>query len=287
MAGERVELSGVRERVGFMQGRLSPLVDGRIQAFPWVCWRREFEIGRRLGFARMEWTLDQERLSENPLMTAAGRDEIRALSRRHKLRVTSITGDCFMQAPFWKSSGSARAGLYATFEAVIEAAARADAKLVVVPLVDNGALTNPGDEAAFVEGMKGLVERLREVGMRLAFESDFAPDRLARFIAQFPADVFGVNFDIGNSASLGWSPDIEIGCLASRIINVHVKDRLLGGNTVPLGEGNADFPSVFSLLAQHGYGGFLILQTARASDDDHAGALARYRRQVIDLVGAA
>ena len=28
-------------RIGFMQGRLSPQVDGKIQAFPWVHWRDE------------------------------------------------------------------------------------------------------------------------------------------------------------------------------------------------------------------------------------------------------
>jgi hexulose-6-phosphate isomerase len=269
-----------------MQGRLSPLVDGRIQAFPWDCWRDEFETGRRLGFTRLEWTLDQERLDQNPLMTATGRAEISALSRKHRLRVTSVTGDCFMQAPFWKSSGSARASLYTTFGSVIDATALADAKLVVVPLVDNGALTNPAQEAAFVEGMAGLVEPLRRTGMRLAFESDFAPERLARFIGQFPADIFGVNFDIGNSASLGWAPDTEIATLTPRIINVHVKDRVLGGSTVPLGDGDADLPRVFSLLARHGYDGSLILQTARASDGNHAGVLARYRRQVIDWASA-
>jgi hexulose-6-phosphate isomerase len=270
-----------------MQGRLSPIVDGRIQAFPWDCWRDEFEIGRRLGFARLEWTLDQERLFENPLMTAAGRAEVSVISRRLGLRVTSVTGDCFMQSPFWKTTGAARANLYASFQSVIDAAAQIGAKLVVVPLVDNGALTNAGHEAAFVEGMAGLVERLRGADVRLAFESDYAPEKLERFIAQFPADLFGINFDIGNSASLGWAPDVEMRRLGSRIINVHVKDRVLGGTTVPLGEGNADLPRVFSLLAQHGYDGFLILQTARASDGDHAGVLARYRQQVIDWASAA
>ena len=29
-------------RIGFMQGRLSELVDGRIQAFPWDSWQTEF-----------------------------------------------------------------------------------------------------------------------------------------------------------------------------------------------------------------------------------------------------
>ena len=39
----------------------------------------------------MEWTLDQERLYENPLMTPAGRDEIHQLMDRHGVRVLSLT----------------------------------------------------------------------------------------------------------------------------------------------------------------------------------------------------
>jgi hypothetical protein len=41
----------VEGRIGFMQGRLSPLLDGRIQAFPREHWRQEFELGERLGFS--------------------------------------------------------------------------------------------------------------------------------------------------------------------------------------------------------------------------------------------
>ena len=49
----------------------------------------------------------------------------------------------------------------------------------------------------------------------------------------------------------------------SRIGSVHVKDRVRGGTTVPLGTGDADFPAFFSGLAQLGYGGDVILQVAR------------------------
>ena len=53
-----------------MQGRLSALVDGKIQAFPWDEWREEFPRANALGLTRMEWTIDQERLRDNPLTTA-------------------------------------------------------------------------------------------------------------------------------------------------------------------------------------------------------------------------
>src|SRR6266571_6192932 len=100
-SAEERAMSDRADRIGFMQGRLSPQVDGKIQAFPWTHWRQEFADAERLGFGLMEWTLDHGRLSENPLMTEAGRREILVLSREHKVRVSALTGDLFMQVPFW------------------------------------------------------------------------------------------------------------------------------------------------------------------------------------------
>jgi hexulose-6-phosphate isomerase len=274
------------ERLGFMQGRLSPQVDGKIQAFPVGCWRDEFEAAERLGLTRMEWTLDQEGLLDNPLMSPAGRAEIARLSRQHHLQVYSVCGDCFMHAPFWKSSGAARERLYATLESVVDATAEAGAKILVIALVDNGSLENAQQEALLIDGMTRATPHLRSKGLRVAFESDYPPEQLAAFVARFPGDTFGVNFDMGNSASLGWDPKLEVTTLAPRIINVHVKDRVLGGTTVPLGEGHADLPRVFLLLEDCGYQGSLILQTARAADGDHAGVLSRYREMVLRWAGA-
>ena len=62
------------------------MVDGKIQAFPWNEWREEFPRASALGLTRIEWTIDQDRLRENPLNTAAGQQEILELSRRHGVR---------------------------------------------------------------------------------------------------------------------------------------------------------------------------------------------------------
>jgi hexulose-6-phosphate isomerase len=97
---------------------------------------------------------------------------------------------------------------------------------------------------------------------------------------RFDPSVFGVNYDIGNSAALGFDPQEELLCYGERILNVHVKDRLLGGATVPLGTGNADFEKVFASLGALGYRGNYIMQTARANEGLHAAALAKYRNMI-------
>ena len=68
------------QKIGFMQGRLSPLVNGRIQTFPWENWKDEFPLAQQINIHLMEWTLDQERLYENPLLTETGQAEISPVS---------------------------------------------------------------------------------------------------------------------------------------------------------------------------------------------------------------
>ena len=148
--------------VGFMQGRLSDLVNGKIQAFPLSCWQTEFAIAERHGFPCMEWTLDQDRLYENPLMTLAGQAEIRALSQRHGLAVASLTGDCFMQAPFWKAQGANREKLQRDFQAIAAASAAVGISIIVVPLVDNGGLENATQEndlVAFLQSQAAFLSK--------------------------------------------------------------------------------------------------------------------------------
>jgi L-ribulose-5-phosphate 3-epimerase len=253
------------------------MVNGRIQAFPAVHWREEFATAAGLSLYGIEWTIDQESIDANPLMTAAGQAEIQALMGAHQVRVPSLTGDCFMQEPFWKAAGDARDALLILMRRLLEASAAVGIEHVVIPLVDNGRLEDATQEAAFVETMTQLAATLRALRVTVVVESDFAPQRLAKFIARLPADCCGINYDIGNSASLGFDPAEEIAAYAERIMNVHVKDRLRGGTTVPLGTGAADLAGTIRLLERVGYRGRYVLQTARAADGDHAGAIRRYR----------
>lgn len=266
-------------RIGFMQGRLSPQVDGKIQAFPWQHWQGEFFAAVAIGIPMMEWTLDQDRLYENPLMTEAGRQEIIKLKGQHGLAIPSLTGDCFMQAPFWKNA-TERSELLCDLRAIIHASANSGIRMVLIPLVDASRLENSDQEEDLRAGLASVEHDLAERGMQITFESDFMPEKLAAFIDGFDPKHFGLTYDIGNSASFGYAFQDEISAYGARIVNVHVKDRLLGGTTVPLGTGNAKLRETIAALEHAGYLGNYILQTARAADGDHAGTLRRYKTMV-------
>ena len=264
--------------IGFMQGRLSPVRNGRIQSFPWETWEGEFETASRIQIRKMEWTIDSENFDSNPLLTSAGNEKIKSLMSLFNLEIPSVTCDYFMENPPWKANPD---GIFRGIESILAGMSEIGAKILVIPLVDNSSLIDSKTYSQAFHFFSRVSDLLGASDLKIAFETDLDPNHFADFMSKFAEERYGVNYDIGNSASLGFNPTEEFTAIGPRVINVHVKDRSLGGTTVPLGTGNADFPTVFRCLNDHGYVGNLIMQTARAHDGKHAEVLATFREQIV------
>jgi len=271
----------INNQVGFMQGRLSPIRNGRIQSFPWDHWKNEFKVAEELELNKIEWTIDSERFLENPILTVEGQKEIKRLLQLHGLQIPSVTCDYFMENPFWKNSKTlVRDNLIK----IMDGMNQIGAKILVIPLVDNSSLSDYRETNNMVDFFTSLGMEFLESDLQIAFESDLPPNSLLTFISNFDSEKFGINYDIGNSASLGYSPDEEFIAYGERIINVHIKDRVYGGSTVPLGEGSADFKTVFRSLNLFHYNGNLIMQTARSKNDEHGKVLVDYRKMIFNWI---
>jgi hexulose-6-phosphate isomerase len=270
-------------RVGFIQGRLSPVKGGLLQEFPINSWQSEFGSGHSLGFRLIEWTVDQHTFNLNPIMTESGRAEIQELKNKFQIEIPSLTGDCFMQSPFWiHEIGPIRDILESQFMKLVTAASLIGVSYIVVPLVDNGSIRSKSQEKLLVSSFQRMGPKLKDLNLKVVFESDYEPLKLASLINKFSAEVYGINYDIGNSASLGFNVADELDAYGDRIWNVHIKDRLLGGVSVPLGSGAANFEQVFEGLSELGYSGNYILQTAREPNGFHEDALMRYLNHTLE-----
>jgi L-ribulose-5-phosphate 3-epimerase len=268
-------------RIGFMQGRLSPVVENKIQAFPWKHWEDEFSSANSLDLRIMEWTLDQENLYSNPIMNQEGRDRIKILSRQFNISIPSLTGDCFMQAPFWKFQGQEKETLEKIFLSVLESCQFLAMEFIVVPLVDGGSIKTKKERSSLFSFFERYESEIEKTSIKILFESDYGPLDLKSFIDELNPKVFGINYDIGNSAAMGFDPEDEFSAYGNRIMNVHVKDRELNGFTVPLGKGDANFPLVFKLLEEFSYKGNYILQTARSETGDHLGCIREFKEKTL------
>ena len=261
----------MNKNIGFMQGRLSPIYENKIQCFPKSHWENEFSIANTLGLKKMEWTLDYEDLLKNPLLNISGQKKIKSLKKKYKIEIPSVTGDCFMQKPFWNEKNQhIRNILNQNFDLICQSCEKLSINFIVIPLVDNGKLENEYEENILIEWLISKYSFLKKSKINILFEMESKPKKIQKFIKNFESDVFGINYDIGNSASQGYNPIDEFEAYGERIKNVHVKDRLLGGSTVPLGEGAADFRNVFKCLHNISYTGNFILQTARSYNENHS-----------------
>jgi hexulose-6-phosphate isomerase len=182
-----------------------------------------------------------------------------------------------MENPVWKSDPSViREGIIS----IVNGMAKIGSQILVIPLVDNSSLKNISDTKAVKDFFINLIPELDKAKVKVAFESDLNPKKFSEFINEFEKKYFGINYDLGNSASLGFNPAEEFKAYGSRIINVHIKDRKFGGASIPVGEGDADFSKVFHLLNEIDYNGNLILQTARSTEGKHEEVLVKYKKLV-------
>lgn len=252
---------------GIMQGRLSQIIGNKIQAFPTKYWKLEFSKARKLGLKSIEWTLDYKNLEKNPILNKKGQSQIKQLSKKNFIKINSITGDCFMQKPFWKKNNNQK--LLNDLIKIISSCKILGIKYIVVPLVDNGSITNKHDESNLLKSCKYVLKYLKDSKVKLIFESDFTPQKLKKFIKKFDKRYFGINYDVGNSAGLNYKIDDEFRFYGKYICNVHIKDRIKYGKTVRLGNGNANFLKLFKNLKKIKYNQPLILQTARSKNNRH------------------
>ena len=136
-------------------------------------------------------------------------------------------------------------------------------KFIILPLVDNSSIKNLKQERVIINKLKTLDSILINKKVQILFESDYDPRNLLRFIKSFDHNLYGINYDLGNSASLGYSIEKEFSFYGKYIKNIHLKDRLKNGPSVKFGNGNAKFRELFNQLKKINYKGTLIFQSAR------------------------
>ena len=165
-----------------------------------------------------------------------------------------------MEKPFWKLKDKK---FLEMFIKIVSACSNLGIKYLIVPLVDNGSLSKKKFEKNLIKILKDNNEFLIKKKEIILFESDLNPAKLKIFIKKFPRGNFGINYDTGNSASLGYDIETEFNAYGKYIKNIHIKDRIYKGKTVRLGRGNANFETLKKLLIKINYNKHIILQTAR------------------------
>ena len=260
--------------IGVMQGRLSPPVNGRIQAFPWSAWREEFPKAERCGLDCIEWILEGGNWNENPFF--ANSEELLNLSEKHHVKLLSVCADYFMDCPLIRSSREQQEDRLKMLRRLIRQAAGMGIRYIEIPFVDNSAIRTPDEVKEVVCCLRRCLDDAERLGVQLALETSLDPSGFAELIQTLVYPSAKINYDIGNSACLGYDTRQEIQTYGQWIATVHIKDRVRSGGTVPLGTGDADFDATFSALAEASFRGPFILQAARIANLDETDAIQKY-----------
>ena len=257
---------GLTNEIGIIQGRLSPRIDGKFQAYPASTWQKEFEIAQEIGYAAIEWIVEKP-VETNALMTDSGKAEIKKVIASTGVRIDYVCADIFMQQPLVRMTEETKSQNKDYLLEILKNAKEVGAIGVEIPFVDNSSIKNDKEKQEFIDAMQDAFMLAKDLDIKISLETDLSPLAFKELLEEIGLDFIQANYDIGNSASLGFDPEEELDAYGQRILNVHVKDRKLGGTTVPLGTGNANLDLVFKELNEINYSGGITMQAARGDDD--------------------
>jgi hexulose-6-phosphate isomerase len=216
-------------------------------------------------------------------MTDSGKAEIKKVIASTGVRIDYVCADIFMQQPLVRMTEDTISQNKEYLASILNNAKEVGAIGVEIPFVDNSTIKSETEKQEFIDVMQGAFNLAKDLDMKISLETDLPPIAFKELLEHIDLDYIQANYDIGNSASLGFDPNEELEAYGNKILNVHVKDRKLGGTTVPLGTGSADVKRVFQKLNEIGYSGGITMQAARGENDiDIAKEQLSYTLEIIE-----
>ena len=234
-----------------MQGRLLPKYKGQYQAFPKDNWSDEFSIASNIGLDFIEFILDYEDFSLNPLMTAEGRSKILQICKSTNIKVKSVCADYFMVNPIHNNNVNQSKKSINILLELINNCHELGIQDIVIPCVDQSSIQSIKLKDYFVKNLESPIKLAEEYGINLALELDLAPKSILNLLNEINSHQVTINYDLGNSASLGYDIEEEFATYGDKITDIHIKDRILGGGPVFLGKGNVNFKKFFTVSKKY------------------------------------
>lgn len=253
-------------KFGIMQGRLLPKLNNRYQAHPLGYWQDEFILAEELNLDLIEFIFDYEDFKLNPLMSLSGIENIQRMISETGVNVKTICADYFMEAPIHSKNQVVSKKSLEVLKELIKNSSLLGVTDIILPCVDHSRLIDSSDRERLITHLKSLNDFLDDYKINISLETDLNPLDFFELIQAVNSPFVKINYDTGNSASLGYNLSEEFNTYGEYISDIHIKDRLLNGGSVFFGEGNVDFDLFFEELNKLNYNGPIIFQLYR--DDE-------------------
>ena len=210
-----------------------------------------------------------------PLWTTEGKELIYKLTKSTGVGVYSVCADFFMICPLHSLDSDISEFSREVLMSLLENLNSLEVNDLVIPCVDQSSLNDETRIEAFKKQIEPIIPVAEKLGINLCLETDLPPLQFKNLIDDLSSDIVTVNYDLGNSASLGYNLKEEFEAYGDKITDIHIKDRMLGSGSVPLGEGSVDFSLFFLEFAKLNFSGQIIMQAFR--DDE---GLSIFKKQL-------
>lgn len=244
-------------KIGIIQGRLLPPINGHIQEFPFDDWQKEFALLQKCELSHIEWIITKDSYNNNPLF----------VDKLPSEQISSICCDNLIDDNIHKLS-FLRDNLYD----ICKYSVQNNIKNISIPLLENSNMEDDTRRKEFISSIlkfKGLFD------LKFVFETELTPDKTLEIVSSHKD--FYVTYDTGNVNSYLKEHEKYIKTLKHKIINVHLKDRTYDAKTVIPFTGDTNFEHIFKLLKDIEYNSIYTLQIARAQTGKEEEHITFYR----------
>src|SRR2546426_5701095 len=207
-------------------------------------------------------------------MSHMNQDEVMKALEETGLKAASTCCNTHWNKPASDPDPKVRAeGLEGLQQALRDAKRYGATSVLFVPAVVNKQVSYADAYQRSQEEIRKAIPVAEETGVVIAIENVWnqfllSPLEAARYVDEFKSKWVGWHFDIGNVINYGW-PEQWIRILGKRIQKLHIKEfsrkkrdneGLWKGFSVPLSEGDNDWPAIMKALDEVGYQGWGIAE---------------------------
>ncbi len=267
-----------------VQGRALDQNDESLQSFP-SNWMDEFPLIEKLGFDGIEWIYDKKSEYDNPILNLQEQLNITKISKKHNVLLENIVFDWFIIHPLLKKDNISLSTKIQKLIDLLDYSEKIGFQRVIFPLLEGNAIHDSNEMELFLKIFSdNILPTLNLKKLEIHFETSMSPNDEFNFISKLDNSQTKICFDMGNSASLGFDCTEVLNKIHPFLGSVHIKDRLINGNTVPLGEGSVDFLTVFMILNKIKFSGPVSFQAYRDKNSNNIELLKSYLMFINNII---
>ena len=237
-------------------------------------WEEKIQMAKELGFDFIEISVDE---SDERLQRLDWSDDeiyqLRHLCEHYGLPLQSMCLSAHRRFPFGSEDPTVREQAHRIMEKAINLAYKLGIRCIQLAGYDvYYEPQSPATHQRFIEGMKTATKMAERAGVMLGVEIMDTPylNSLSKFEVlkkAIPSPYFMAYPDVGNITGWNYDTCTELKLSSEHIVQVHLKDTLKVTEQckgqfrdLVIGEGQVDFPAIFSTLAEINYNGPMVLE---------------------------